>query len=462
MPPGIPYIIANEAAERFSFYGMKTILAVFMTKYLLDAHNQPDPMSDAAASTVIHQFVAAVYLFPILGAILADWLFGKYRTIITLSIVYCIGHGVLALMDLSLGIHQKYLLYMGLGLIALGSGGIKPCVSAHVGDQFGHTNRHMLERVYGWFYFSINLGAAISTVLTPWLRDTYGPSVAFAVPGILMALATWLFWLGRHVFVHVPPSQDRFFKETFSPEGVKAILNLLPLYLFVAMFWCLFDQTASRWVLQAERMNRVLFDLTSLGIPIERTTVTSDQILAANPLLVMLLIPIFTLLLYPWLGGFFRLTPLRKIGIGMFLTIPSFVIPAFVENWIAAGATPSMWWQVLAYVILTSAEVMVSITCLEFSYTQSPKAMKSIIMSLNLLAVTVGNLFASAVNGYIETQSQKNITVLPGASYYWFFVGCMGIAAVLYVIWSQFYRGKSYTDEDYLPVEGDVDASAVE
>lgn len=457
MPPGIPYIVGNEAAERFSFYGMKTILALFMTKYLLDAHGQPDYMSDEQASEVIHLFVASVYFVPVIGAIIADWLFGKYKTILGLSIVYCIGHGVLALMDLDLGIHQKYLLFMGLGLIAIGSGGIKPCVTAHVGDQFGRKNHHLLEKVYGWFYFSINLGAMTSTLLTPWLRDTYGPSVAFAVPGILMAIATWCFWLGRNKFVHVPPSRETFFEKTFSPDGMKAILSLLPLYFFVAMFWCLFDQTASRWVLQAEHMNRVLVDLSAIGISTDMTTVTSDQILAVNPLLVMLLIPLFSFVIYPTMGKFFTVTPLRKIGIGMFLTMPSFMIPAMIQNWIEAGGSPSMWWQVLAYSFLTAAEVMVSITCLEFSYTQSPKVMKSLIMSINMLSVSLGNVFASLVNGYIAREQEAGREVLQGASYYWFFVACMGVMAVLFVIWSQFYRGRTY-----LADEGDVDATAVE
>lgn len=457
MPPGIPYIVGNEAAERFSFYGMKTILALFMTKFLLDGSGQPDFMTDEQASEVIHLFVASVYFVPVIGAVISDWLFGKYKTILGLSIVYCIGHGVLALMDLDLGIHQKYLLFMGLGLIAVGSGGIKPCVSAHVGDQFGKTNQHLLEKVYGWFYFSINFGAMTSTLLTPWLRDTYGPSVAFAVPGVLMAIATWVFWLGRHQFVHVPPSREKFFSQTFSSEGIRAVLNLLPLYLFVAMFWCLFDQTASRWVLQAEHMNRQLVDLSFLGLSTAATTVTSDQILAVNPLLVMLLIPFFSFLIYPLLGKFFTVTPLRKIGIGMFLTIPSFMIPALVENWIDAGATPSMWWQVLAYLFLTAAEVMVSITCLEFSYTQSPKVMKSIIMSINMLSVSLGNVFASVVNGYIAREEAAGRDVLQGASYYWFFVVCMAVTAMVYVLWSQFYNGKTY-----LASEGDIDATAVE
>src|SRR5438093_7462309 len=90
MPVGVPYIVSNEAAERFSYYGMKSILFVFMTKYLMTASGVADHMSNDEATSYYHLFTSAVYFFPILGALLSDIFFGKYRTIITLSIVYCL------------------------------------------------------------------------------------------------------------------------------------------------------------------------------------------------------------------------------------------------------------------------------------------------------------------------------------------------------------------------------------
>src|SRR5689334_2683627 len=92
MPPGIPYIVGNEAAERFSYYGMRTILYPFMTKFLLDAAGNPAVMAEHEANAYAHAFYSAVYFFPLLGALLADGIFGKYRTIVCLSLVYCAGH----------------------------------------------------------------------------------------------------------------------------------------------------------------------------------------------------------------------------------------------------------------------------------------------------------------------------------------------------------------------------------
>src|SRR5947208_2491617 len=210
MPPGVPFIIGNEAAERFSFYGMNSILVVFMTKYLRDANGNLDLMTEAQAETSYHTFLTWVYLLPILGAVLADAVWGKYRTILWVSIIYCLGHLALAL-D-----HTRFGLLVGMALIAIGAGGIKPCVSANVGDQFGASNQHLLTRVFSWFYFSINFGSAFSTLLIPWLLDPYqasasesaggpslvtrilekahGPDIAFGTPGILMFIATVIFW----------------------------------------------------------------------------------------------------------------------------------------------------------------------------------------------------------------------------------------------------------------------------
>ncbi|MDD9941715.1 MAG: POT family MFS transporter [Myxococcales bacterium] len=426
MPPGVPYIVSNEAAERFSFYGMKTILVVFMTKHLLGADGQAAPMTDEEAKYWYHMFTSAVYFLPFFGAIIADAFFGKYVVIIALSLVYCLGHFALALDETRLG------LAIGLSLIAIGGGGIKPCVSAHVGDQFGERNQGLLERVYGWFYLSINIGSLISTLLTPILLQHVGPSLAFGVPGILMVLATLAFWMGRHRFAHIPAAGSSFVREAFSREGLGAMGRLFVIYLFVAMFWSLFDQTGSAWVLQADHMDRRL-----LGVEL-----LPAQIQAANPLLVVLFIPLFSYVIYPAINRFFPLTPLRKIGIGFFVAAVAFVIPAAVEARISAGDAPSIGYQLLAYVVLTAAEILISITCLEFSYTQAPNRMKSLVMATFLMSVSVGNLFTAAVNKVI--QNADGTSKLAGADYYLFFAGAMFATAVLFIFVAMRYRERRY------------------
>ena len=225
MPPGIPYIVGNEAAERFSFYGMRCILVIFMTKYLLDSQGDLAVMGEEEAMTYFHLFTAGVYFFPILGAILADALWGKYRTILSLSLVYCLGHLALAADETRLG------LFTGLILITLGAGGIKSCVSAHVGDQFGTTNSHLLPKVFGWFYFSINLGSFISTILTPLLCWTgSGPRWAFGVPGVLDGGGHVLL-LARALEVRPHPARRKgVCQGNLQPRGVPAVASSSIIY----------------------------------------------------------------------------------------------------------------------------------------------------------------------------------------------------------------------------------------
>jgi proton-dependent oligopeptide transporter, POT family len=452
MPPGVIYIVGNEAAERFSYYGMNSILVFFMTHYLLNAQGQPDLMSDAQADGWYHTFVFCVYFLPILGAILGDAVLGKYRTILILSVVYCFGHLTLAIDHTRLG------LIIGLLLIALGAGGIKPCVSANVGDQFGVSNQHLLPRVFSWFYFSINFGSAFSTLLIPWLLDPYqaspqqaaawpsslvhflerihGPEIAFGTPGILMLIATIIFWLGRKKFVHLPPAGlGRYLQEIWQKENRKALGNLLIVVPFVAIFWALWQQNFSSWVIQSEKMNRHLF-----GIEWKPA-----QIQTVNPLFILIMLPLFSYAIYPAIDRVFKLTPLRKIGLGLFTTILAFLIVGWIQVRIDAGQTPHILWQILAFVVLTISEIMVSVTHLEFAYTQAPKKLKSLVMCTYLGAVALGNLFTAIVNFLIPKvlgTSELN------ANYFFFFVVVMLVASILFAFFARYYQGKTHIQDE--------------
>ena len=321
MPAGVPYILTNETAERFSFYGMTSILIIFMTRYLMGPNGVLDVMTDNESIEYFHYFKAAVYFTPLIGALISDIWFGKYRTILWFSILYCFGFLAMAFDITRLGLGA------GLVLIAIGSGIIKPCVSANVGDQFGATNRHLMAPMYSWFYFAVNLGACISMLLCPWILDEYGPRIGFAVPAGLMIFATIAFWLGKYKFVHIPRAGTGFVKECLSGEGLKTIGKLFIIYLFVAMFWSLFDQSQSAWVLQATKM-----DLKWLGI-----NWLPAQIQFVNSFFIMLLIPAFSYIIYPAINKVFPLTALRKIAIGLFVGVLSFVVPALVEARIDGG-----------------------------------------------------------------------------------------------------------------------------
>ncbi|MFT4537781.1 MAG: POT family proton-dependent oligopeptide transporter [Planctomycetota bacterium] len=446
LPKGIPFIIGNEIAERLSFYGMRAILFTFMTKYLTDANGADAFYTRTEATEAVAWFVSLAYFFPLLGALLSDAVWGKYKTILYISLLYCVGHGLLALMDMPSAFLQATLspesfMMAGLMVIAVGAGGIKPCVSAHVGDQFGESNKHLLEPMFGWFYVAINLGAFAAYAALPAVLTSYGVGPAFAIPGIAMALATLAFWMGRYRFVHIPPAGAGYFKRAFTGQGLRVICKLAPIYALIAVFYSLYDQTGSSWIDQANRMDRKV-----LGFELHEA-----QIGAINPLCIVLFVPLFAYVLYPIAGRFIKLTALRKAGVGMFLMVLTYVLTSTIEEWIiaaelAGSALPSIGWQVLAYVILTAAEVLIAVTLLEFSYMQAMPEMKSFIVGFFFLAQSAGNAFTAIVNRV--TMDEQGNTTLEGADYYWFFTKVMLGAAIAFVLYAMIYKEKSYLQKE--------------
>jgi POT family proton-dependent oligopeptide transporter len=465
-PRSIPYIIGNEAAERFSFYGMRSILATFLVAQFFNPTFNPalQTVAEAKANESTHFFVTLAYTLPFVGGLVADWFTGKYRIILYISIVYCIGHLCLSVFDSNLNGFIT-----GLVLIAIGAGGIKSCVSANVGDQFDKSNQVLLSKVYGWFYFSINAGSVISTILIPWVYANWGPKWAFGIPGLLMALATIIFFLGRKKYVYVPPggiNKNNFvFISVYAlfnlgkrqkgqswldvakgeynsekVEGVKAVYRVMAVFIFAPIFWAMWDQNLSEWVLQAEKLDR------HINLGFLSFTVLPGQVQTANPIFLLSFIPLFTYFIYPFLDKIgIKTTPLRRIGAGLALTALSFVIIAFVQQSVDAGQHPSVWWQIFAYVVLSAAEVLVSITGLEYAYTQAPKSMKSTMSAIWLLTVAAGNLFDALINGNISEGGF--FAHFTGASYYWLFVGICTVFLVVYLFVAPRLKERSYIEE---------------
>ncbi|WP_202842739.1 oligopeptide:H+ symporter [Luteimonas saliphila] len=201
MPRQIKYIIGNEACERFSFYGMRNILVPFLISSVLLQYLPQGGDREAMAKDVFHTFVIGVYFFPLLGGWLSDRFFGKYNTVLWFSLIYCAGHACLALFE-----DNRTGFFTGLFLIALGSGGIKPLVVSFCGDQFDQTNKDKAKLVFDAFYWIINFGSFFASLFAPLLLRNFGPAVAFGVPGVLMFIATVIFWMGRKQYVNVPPS----------------------------------------------------------------------------------------------------------------------------------------------------------------------------------------------------------------------------------------------------------------
>lgn len=467
MPRQIPYIIANEGCERFSFYGMRNILTPFLLSTLLLFI----PLGDrpAEAKHVFHTFVIGVYCFPLLGGWLADRFFGKYNTVFWFSLIYVAGHACLAIFEDNL---KGF--YLGLGLIAFGSGGIKPLVVAFVGDQFDQTNKNRAKLVFDAFYWIINFGSFFASLLMPvFLRD-YGPAVAFGIPGLLMAVATFVFWLGKRKYVHVPPAKPD--PNAFSSVartallakreghgrpglmvagagalGALASLAMTPQWGFVIAactalvlllafggigvslqlerarglhtdeavegvravlrILIVFAMITPFWSLFDQKASTWIVQANTMHSPLLSLfgwefTLLPAQMQAVNPILVMLLIPFNNLALFPLMRAIgITPTPLRRMGMGIALSALAWVVVGLLQLQLDGGDKISILWQLLPYALLTLGEVLVSATGLEFAYSQAPATMKGIILSFWYLAVTVGNLWVLIVNSGVKNEA---------------------------------------------------------
>jgi POT family proton-dependent oligopeptide transporter len=209
----------------------------------------------------------------------------------------------------------------------------------------------------------------------------------------------------------------------------------------VTVFWALFDQQGSSWTLQAKQM-----DLNFLGMELD-----PSQIQALNPIMVMGLIPLFSGVLYPMVERMgIRVTPLRKMAVGMLLCAAAFAMVGLIQVALDSGQKLSVGWQILPYLVITISEVMVSITGLEFAYTQAPRSMKSTIMSFWLLTVAFGNLLAAVV-------SQLN--VFTGSGEFFFFTGLMVVISGVFIAAAMGYRVRDFVESSD---EGEVLATATQ
>ncbi|XP_049733730.1 solute carrier family 15 member 2 isoform X1 [Elephas maximus indicus] len=389
-PLSIAFIVVNEFCERFSYYGMKAVLTLYFLYFL---HWDED-----TSTSVYHAFSSLCYFTPILGAAIADSWLGKFKTIIYLSLVYVLGHVIKSLGAIPIlggQMLHRVLAVIGLSLIALGTGGIKPCVAAFGGDQFEEKHAEERTRYFSVFYLSINAGSLISTFITPMLRgdiQCFGEgcyALAFGIPGLLMVIALVVFTMGSKMYKKPPPEgnivaqvakcvwfaiSNRFKNrsgdipkrqhwldwaaEKYPKQlimDVKALTRILFLYIPLPMFWALLDQQGSRWTLQATRMDG------NLGFFV----LQPDQMQVLNPLLVLVFIPLFDICIYRLISKCgIKFSSIRKMAVGMILACLAFAVAAAVEIKIDEIAPPQAGPQEVFLQVLNLADDEVKVTVL--------------------------------------------------------------------------------------------------
>lgn len=412
--PILALIVANEFCERYCFYSIRSVLFTF----LISDYN----LSIEKTTFLVHMFVFLSYLFGVLGGIIADGFIGRYKTIIYFNFIYFLGNVMLLCSSIR---NNFFVLISGLVLISMGTGGIKPCISAFGGDQLKNANKKNMETFFSIFYFSINAGSLFGIIFSPILA-TYNCkskdscfSNSFKVSTFLHSVSIIMFLLGSLNYTKVNPDKQflirlwRYirvkYSELFSikkpsaqieqiedvqiicPDTQKDVhktLKIFKIFLFVPFFWMLYDQHSSSWIDQGNKMN------TQFKIFNYNLAIYPSQMSAINSLSVIFMIPLFVRYIYPALNKRGMLiNPLEKMYLGLALCILSFGFSTFVQIIVDSGYKLNIFFQIPQYLILTAGEILMSITGLQFAYSQSPETMKSLVFSGWLLTTALGNLY---------------------------------------------------------------------
>ena len=483
-PSCVANIVAFEAGERFCYYGLRAILTLYFVDVL--------GLSSNATTSIISAWISATYLSPLLGGFLADSYFGRYSTIVAFGALYLCG-----CLSLALGAAfapseslREVGLFVGLGLVALGTGGVKANVASFGVDQLDGCSDSDTSSFFLSFYWAINAGSLVAYIVMPLARSRSGFALAFSLPLVALGLAAATFLWARKQFAHRPPQGSVLARvwgvcsaaavggrtaaatgnegeslsllagraksaaappalvamesgpltNTFLDRArgrgaiadadildVAAVLRLLPLFVVLPFFWSIYDGVSITWTLQARRLNL-------LGVE-------PDQVNILNPLLVLVLVPIFDRVLRTMMGfraTWLHPTPLRRMTVGCFLTALAFALSGLLELGIETAASSGapkllVLLQLPQFFCLAVAELCVSTTGLEFFFREAPASMKGVILSLFFLTTSLGDLLNAVLYGAVDG-------VLTIQQIIWLFTGLMLAAACSFAFVAMRYK----------------------
>jgi POT family proton-dependent oligopeptide transporter len=491
-PPGLWCLFVTEMWERFSYYGMRAILILYLTEPLLGMQEatstyQPGRGLDvAAAGQMYGWYTGLCYLMPIFGGLIADRLIGTHRSMLTGAFLIMLGHIVLAMTGLGVLAQNDAgmaIFVAGLALIVLGTGHFKPCVSVMVGQLYGE---HDPRRDGGFtiFYMGINVGAFICPFVCGTLGETVGWHWGFGSAAVGMLFGVIAYTLGRPRYlanIGLPPtgrtgrSAGLFFVGSIvvaalfgwffyagGPAAISsaytALTNAVSVYLLLALAIAAVVGL-SMWFIAAQEPGNhgpvftiicfIFFNAffwmafeqagSSLNIFARDST---DRVLlgwempaswfqAINPLLIVLLAPLYAQM---WSRlGKRNLNPTQslKIAYGLFLLGGGYCVMVVAGGFSAGGAQVAVWWLALTYALHTTGELCLSPTGLSFVTKASPAKWVAFLMGLWFLSNFVANLGGGIVAGYIQRIERGEMELF---WYGWFRIGGSGDFFVLFVI----------------------------
>ncbi len=460
-PRGFWFVFWGELAERASYYGMRTILAMYLFQVLR--------FQESTGAVVGQLFTASCYIAPLLGGYLADRWLGRYRTILYFSLPYIAGHLILG------GIQQDWGMYFALSLLAMGSGTIKPNTSTLMGAMYEEQKKSaLLTEAFSYFYAAINIGAAVSSLSLPVVRNHFagpahdwsrGYSVALAIPAALMGLAFLFFAIGKRFY---PKDEQRPLSESLAerrrrpPKTAeqrraewRTLGRIAGIFSLIAIFWFVYDQQSSTWIYFANKhLDLTLWNAFALRVgsftwTVNAFTVTPDQIQGLNPVLIVVLTPLFN-----WLWGFWKrrrggveLPDTRKMLLGFAIVIACEATMGVAAS-LAGPGKVTVWWMAVATLVITMAELCISVVGLEFAYSEALPGTKSIVTAAFLFTVFIGDSLGAGLDRFYDN-------LLKPAPYFFIQTAVMIVAAVAFIfVARKFEREAAARSETALPPGG--------
>jgi POT family proton-dependent oligopeptide transporter len=375
-PIGFWFVFWGELAERASYYGMRTLLVMF----LLDSIH----FDRGKSIQIVQNFMSACYLLPFLGGYLADHWWGKYKTILIFSVPYIIGHFILGSST------ESTMLYVALVLLALGVGSVKPNISPLMGSIFEKAGKtELLSEAYSYFYAAINIGAFATSAALPPIRDHYGYKIALAVPAFAMIGSMAMFAFGKKFY---PTEKIKTEPKTSEQrkEERDILIRISGVFALIVGFWLVYDQSASTWVVFArDHMDLRLWPLN--------VVVTPDQVQACNPLFIVVLTPLFI-----WFWNHMerkngKAVPAVTKMIYGFITTFLCMAAMAVAGWLSKGGLVSVWWEIIATFVITIGELCISVVGLELAYTVATPRTKSTVTAAFLFTVSIGDYLGGVI-----------------------------------------------------------------
>ncbi|GAA4573088.1 peptide MFS transporter [Planotetraspora kaengkrachanensis] len=446
-PRGLATLFGTEMWERFSYYGMRSVLVLFLSA---PAIRGGMGLSETTAVGVYGVYIASVYLLALAGGWMADRLFGPRRTVLYGAIVIMAGH-----VSLSIPIGGACV-WLGLVLVALGSGMLKPNIAALVGELYRHEDDARRDSGYTIFYLGINLGAFVGILAVPWLQQGDRWHLAFGTAAIGMAVGLTQYILGRRHLGGVgeepdhrlTPEERRRFRAilSISLPSVAALLALwgisgtftidrfslvlaigtalVPVIYFIflfrsreitpdertrlsayvwlflgaAVFWFIYDQSGSALTLFAQ--NNTQLDVMGFHVP-------PGWINNVNSLAIIFLAPVFA---EAFLKAGDRVSAPLKFAVALLLVGLSFVVMSVASGIASGGVRVSIMWLISVYLIQTIGELFLSPAGLSVTNKLAPRAFENQMMGVWYLAISLGD----AVGG----QTYRLTKVIPMPAYY--------------------------------------------